>query len=200
MTKKNEHTAGDHSKLPNFSEGRYGGSSSPPIESLPILGTTWYRRGYSYWARRVGIFFLMLFLVACQILFVWVIFHVISSDTKKSFAFRTVALAIVSIVVLGGFIYWVRWFARVEKRKRRGEIAYPDYKPRGATGGMLAGGAGNLARSGDTTAGGCAFAASILTAGSAPFLILQSLQKEYTYEHDARIRLEQWKEKHSTST
>lgn len=119
------------------------------------------------------------------------IFHVISSDTTKPLVLRAVALTVISTTVLGGFVYWGRWFIRVEKRKRRGEIAYPDYKPRGAAGGMLAGGTGNLARADDTTAGGCALAAAIVTAGAAPFLIYNCLQKEYTYEHDARIRLEE---------
>lgn len=199
MSKKKNSQSPD-TGLPNFSAGRYGGSPKPPVERLPILGTTWHDRGFAYWARRALIFLIILVAVACQVLFVWAIFYVISSDTSKSFTFRAIAIAIVGLCVLGGFVYWARWFVQIEQRKRRGEIAYPEYRPRGVAGGAVAGGVGSLARSGDSTASGCAFAASILTAGAAPFLIIRTLQKEYVYEHDARIRLEQWRNNQDRNT
>lgn len=199
MSKK-KNSQGPGAGLPNFSEGKYGGAPKPPVEHLPILGTTWRDRGFSYWARRALIFLIVLVAVACQVLFAWAIFYVISSDTSKSFTFRAIALSIVGLCVLGGFVYWARWFVQIEQRKRRGEIAYPEYRPRGASGGAVGGGVGSLARSGDSTAGGCAFAASILTAGAAPFLIIRTLQKEYMYEHDARIRLEQWRSNQDSNT
>jgi len=38
--------------------------TEPDIESLPFFGTTWYRRGFSYWVRRAGLSLFVFGLVA----------------------------------------------------------------------------------------------------------------------------------------
>lgn len=197
MSKKKKHPQVHEPSNPNFSEGRYGSPPKAPVERLPVLGTTWYTRGASYWLRRVAIFFVVLFAAACQVFFVGIIFSVIANDSSKTPTFRVVALTIVGICVIASLVYWTRWFIRVEGRKRRGELAYPDYVPRTSESGALAGGMGAMARSGDSAAGGCVFAAAVLTAGATPYLIVRTLQKEYVYEHDARLRLEKWKRDHN---
>lgn len=200
MSKRKKHPQTRTGSTPNFSEGKYGSPPKPPVETLPILGTTWYTRGASYWARRVLIFLAIIIVTAGQGCILYGLIHAITKDSSKSTTFKVIALAVVASCIIVSFAYWTRWFARIERRKRQGEIAYPEYIPRTGETGAFAGGMGNMARTEDSAAGGCVVAATIILAGATPFLIVRTLQKEYVYEHDARLRLEKWKRDHADAS
>lgn len=183
-------------------EGNYARPRvEPPIESLPILGTTWQQRGPAYWSRRALIFVAVLVGAASETLIVWSLLNVIARDGSKSIVFRAIILSIIAVISLSGFAYWLRWFLRVERRKRHGELAYPEYGPwtarRAREAGFFGGGIGGMARAGDSAAGAFLAVAAVITLGALPFLIIRTLQREYAYEHDARLRLEEWKRNHA---
>lgn len=192
---------GDIQSSPRLGEGNYTlPRVEPPIERLPILGTTWQQRGVSYWSRRFLIFLAVLVGAASETLFAWSLLNVIARDESKTILFRIIILTIITIVSLSGFVYWLRGFLRIENRKRRGELAYPRYGPQAAAkareAGFVGGTVGSMARTGNSAAGVFLVVAAVVALGAFPFLIIHTLQWEYVYEHDARLRLERWKRYH----
>ncbi|SRR5712691_281542 len=58
------------------------------IERLPVLGTSWYERRGGYWWRRIGLFFLMVLLVAAGSGFVAGFLSGIKDNSQTGFMVR----------------------------------------------------------------------------------------------------------------
>lgn len=74
-------------------------AAGPPI---PILGTSWYRRGASYWARRAAVSLVMLLILALFAVAVGAIIEAIATSLEGTV--RVVVLAAAGATVVASVI------------------------------------------------------------------------------------------------
>lgn len=165
------------------------------IEPIPFFGTTWYKRGFSYWVRRVIASLLMLLaLIVGTLITGGAVGGIITS--KASLAVKIpILLVIVSAVAYSSYRAFVAFF-RVEKLKKNGDILRPGVDKESAVSrasryGMAGGALAALARAGSALAAALIVISVVFSFGWFVVMFLWTLQKEYGIEHDARIRLEQ---------
>ena len=88
------------------------------IQSIHLLGTSWYERGFSYWSRRTA---LLVFWSALLAFVVWVIVGLFSAAaTGTSGVGRVVLLAAMSLAVTGSFVWGFSLMRRSEEEKKLG--------------------------------------------------------------------------------
>jgi hypothetical protein len=154
------------------------------VESLPVVGTTWQRRGLAYWWRRFLMAFVTFLLLALEVAVIGLVLGSIRHDTGVF----TGLLAIVLAVALGTGVYWWRRLGRPDdQRTSRNRSPASASSRRAASGGAAT---GVLARSGSTLAGTLLFVGAVLFVGFFAALFLRLLAPELYVERQARQRLQ----------
>lgn len=126
------------------------------IESLPLLGTTWYERGFRYWTRRFGVGVL---LAACVVVYP-VMIEAASEDISPQGTALYDGLAAAEVVFTIATGVWL--FRRLWRNSLEGKGATRrDTRRAGRAGGAL----GPLAFSMGGVLAGLLVFASLLTAG-----------------------------------
>jgi hypothetical protein len=110
------------------------------VEFLRGLGTTWYERGFSYWARRIGVMIGLAAIVALWTVIVGAIIHHAGPAGSPAFIAILTAEIVVSLVTgvwefRRNWAHPSRWTSRDDDRAR--------------TAGAWAGGLGSLIRTGN---------------------------------------------------
>lgn len=169
--------------------------TSSDIERIPFFGTTWYKRGLSYWVRRIIASPLMLLaLLVGTLITGGAVGALITS--KASLAVRVpILLAIGSGVTYSSHKAFKAFF-RAERIKKSAEILRPGLNgdraaSRAARYGMAGSALAALARAGSALAAALLVISVVFSLGWFAVMFLWTLQKEYGIEHDARLRLEQ---------
>jgi amino acid transporter len=150
----------------------------PEIESLPFLGRTWYRRGPSYWVRRVLFTLFWLGLVALDV----VVFRFVLLPTLTQNA-AGVFLLVVIVVGVASFVWlWRR------SPSTQPELPLPRRKTLNRIGTVVAFGA--LVLAAVVTGGGIFFWLLPFCIGFFVVAFLKSLAPVTFLERQARERLE----------
>ncbi|GAA1982850.1 hypothetical protein [Kitasatospora viridis] len=84
-------------------------ASSEPVEAIPLLGRSWYRRGAGYWLRRVGVAVYYLLITAVVGGLGAAIFSAVSASWGQWRPIATVALICAAVIAAG---FGVRDFRR----------------------------------------------------------------------------------------
>jgi hypothetical protein len=85
-----------------------------PVESVHLLGTTWYTRGNSYWARRAALSLLYLALaVGCGAMTTLIVF-LVWKDSASPVAFKVTFTVLVAACVVGSGLVTARAYSRAE--------------------------------------------------------------------------------------
>jgi hypothetical protein len=166
-----------------------------PIERLPFFGTTWYRRGVAYWSRRALLSSLLLVALAGATLML-VGFVSGIEDRSIPIALRVVIYGIVLAAVVRSFIKGFQALISVERKRRAGEhFDAPDAmrSSRSRRAGWHGAGSGAATVMGSASAGASIVLTVIGYYGWIVVWFLFTLRPEYGAEHNARLRLEQWK-------
>jgi hypothetical protein len=156
----------------------------PEVESLPILGRTWYARGRSYWFRRA---LFTLFCLGIVALYVGIIGSVLLASSGLSAQEDRIVKAVLLLLVVGAGVAEGVWLWR-----RRPGLSKPPSR------GVIAGGVGAaaivliLARAGVGLAGVLFFFVAIFTSGLVAVMFLKSLTPVLYGERQARASLEPW--------
>ncbi|HET7012426.1 MAG TPA: hypothetical protein VFI65_00845 [Streptosporangiaceae bacterium] len=153
------------------------------IESLPVLGTTWYERGASYWVARLLMFIMMAIAVAVGSAFVAGFLSGIKDSSQTGFVVVLVIEIVWSLVIITYLM--TRTF-------RRWNSLEPPPKPLSrrlrrvvAAGGTL----GGLAQAGFALGQFVLVYGSFLFFGLYVTLLLYALLPVYPAEHKARLRM-----------
>ena len=155
----------------------------PPIPKIPLLGTTWYRRGVGYWLRRAGVVLIVLLIVAIFGLYVGAVFDAIATSLHG--AARVVLLGLATGTVIASVIAAVRQQRRFTASRAA----------RSATAGGL--GAGVSARAGSPLAGAFLIVVALVGIGW-PLLWLVMSCRRYSgpAEKAAVLAVQEWKAQH----
>jgi hypothetical protein len=149
------------------------------VEHLRGLGTTWYERGFSYWARRIGATIVLAALVALWTVIVGAIIHHTGPAGSPAFIAILTAEIVVSLVT-GVWEFrrnWAHpspWTSRDDDRTR--------------TAGAWAGSLGSLIRTGNVLAGFVIGILALLSYGGILAAFVMSLARELPSERAARQR------------
>jgi hypothetical protein len=154
----------------------------PEIESLPLVGKTWYRRGPAYWIRRVLI---SLFFFALAALDLALIGSILLSSLNSEQGRAGSAILFVLLVVVGIATGRLMW-----GRLPPGQYRRPSSRSVWGSGGAGAA-MGILLRAGPL-AGFFILFGSIFTAGPLVVLFLRSFPRVLYGESEARKSLEAW--------
>lgn len=85
-----------------------------PVESIHLLGTTWYTRGTAYWARRVALSLLYLALaVGCGAMTTLIV-GLVWKDPASPVALKVTFTVIVAACVMGSGVVTARAYSRAE--------------------------------------------------------------------------------------
>jgi hypothetical protein len=158
----------------------------PEIDSLPLVGKTWYRRGPSYWVRRVLISLFFFVLAALDLALIGSIL-VSGLRTEQGRAGSAVLLGVLIVV---GFVTGRLMWGRLPPGQYRQPSSSSVWGPAG-TGAAI----GTLLRTGPL-AGFFILFGSIFTAGPLVVLFLRSFPRVLYGESEARDRLEAWYREH----
>ncbi|MBC7724910.1 MAG: hypothetical protein H7146_09210 [Burkholderiaceae bacterium] len=155
----------------------------PPVPKLPLLGTTWYRRGVGYWLRRAGVVLFVLLILAIFGLYVGAVFDAIATSLHG--AARVVLLGLATGTVIASVIAAVR-------QQRR----YTAWRaPRSATAGGL--GAGVSARGGSPLAGAFLIVVALVGIGWPLLWLVMSCRRYSGPAEVAAVQgVAQWKAQH----
>jgi hypothetical protein len=154
------------------------------IEKLPVIGTTWYDRGGSYWVRRGWLFLLMALVVTLTSLLAGGFLIGIKDSSRAGFTGALIAEVVWSLAIIGyGLVRTARTWndprpARPLSRKQRDAAA---------SGSAL----GTLASAGLAIGQVVLVLGSVLFFGLYVMLLIYTLFPEYPQEHKARLRLAQ---------
>jgi hypothetical protein len=158
----------------------------PEIESLPVIGTTWYQRGLAYWSRRVALSVFFLALLALDVAIVAsILVPMLQSDSQKP-----PGLFLLMVVLVVGTAMGI-WVWRRDPDADRGSATR-------AGGAAAAGGAasGTLARAGSGLGAVLIPMAAVITVGPMVVYFIKSLTPVPPPERRARGRLERWHQQH----
>jgi uncharacterized membrane protein YhaH (DUF805 family) len=152
------------------------------IEKLPVLGTTWYDRGPSYWVRRFWLFLLMALVVTLTSLLVGGFLVGIKDSSHTGFVVALIIEIVWSLAIIGyGLLRTARRWNDLEPSRplsRRQRSA-------ASAGSVL----GTLARAGLVLGQVVLVLGSLLFFGLYVMLLIYALMPEYPPEHKARLRL-----------
>ena len=160
-----------------------------PIERLPWLGRSWYKRGPSYWLRRVTA--VLLFAVGLAVAGLWAygFGSYIVTDRGLPVGVRVMILVVVAgAIVYSGFKAW-QGFREGERLRRAGRR--PTQRRLGTGAGATGMSTGASVRRGSAVTSAFLVIGSVFFLGWFVVLVLWSLQPEYGIEHQARQALEQ---------
>lgn len=164
---------------------------SKPVKKIRLLGKTWYRRGFPYWTRRVGLSVAYLIMLACTGGFVAGV--LIGVATNMSGIGRLVVLVlIVSAIVMSGVTAF-RSIQRTPEEKEAGRPMAFRAKPKasrmkiGAVSGSGLG-LGIGAYGGSAVAGAFVAVGSIFVIGWALVFFVISLQRYLSVEEYEAVR------------
>lgn len=144
------------------------------IEPVRLLGTTWYRRGPAYWARRIGLSFVYLLLTVGGGALTLLLVRVAWVDRSAPIAVKIVATLIAAVATVWTAVITVRSYQRAERSS--GRRVRP--KRRGALGALRTLGFVIVA------VACCVF----ITFGGMAATFGYSLRPEFFGEHQVRLR------------
>ncbi|MGH3773594.1 MAG: hypothetical protein ACRDRW_19750 [Pseudonocardiaceae bacterium] len=152
-----------------------------PVESVHLLGTTWYTRGASYWARRAALSLLYLVLaVGCGAMTTLIV-GLAWKDPASPVAFKVTFTVIVAACVAGSGVMTARAYSRAEAGKA-GLTRRSNKTLLGVVTGLV-----GLARL--TILGLLVLAGSFfIGTGSMSVTFAYSLKREFFGEHQAHVR------------
>jgi hypothetical protein len=154
------------------------------IEKLPVLGTTWYDRGPGYWARRLGLFLVMVMVVALASLLIGALLADIKGKSQAGFTGVLIAEIVWSLVIVAFLLVrTVRRWNSVEPARPLS----PGRKRAAAMGARL----GFLARAGMVIGMAVLVITSMVFFGLYLTVLIFALLPEWLPEHKARLRLAQ---------
>lgn len=178
--------------------------SMPPVPKIKLLGTTWYRRRWPYWARRTGLAaaYLVFFMIVG--IGVAAVVSVIVTDAKGIWLGVFLSLAVTA--VLWSFYVAFRQFVAENRRFRLGVAALTEpggYKAsrdrRAATAGGL--GLGIGAYGGSALAGGLLIVGQLFVIGWVGYMVAISFRRYLTPEEfEAVMRVEEWNRRNSQAS
>ncbi|MBV9141531.1 MAG: hypothetical protein JO115_11535 [Pseudonocardiales bacterium] len=153
-----------------------------PVESIYLLGTTWYTRGTSYWARRAALSLLYLALaVGCGAMTTLIV-SVVWKNSASPGAFKVTFTVIVAACVVGSGVVTARAYSRAEAGVRAGRI-------RRATGTLLGVATGLVGLARLTVLGVLVLAGSFfIGTGGMVVTFAYSLKHEFFGERQAHLR------------
>jgi hypothetical protein len=147
---------------------------------LRVLGTTWYERGFSYWARRIGATIAMAAMVALWTVIVGAIIH--HTGPVGSPAFIAILTAEIVVSLVTGVWEFRRNWTHPSRRTSRDD-------DRTRTVGAWAGGLGSLIRTGNVLAGFVIGILALLSYGGILAAFVMSFAPVLPPERAARQRL-----------
>jgi hypothetical protein len=152
------------------------------IEKLPVLGTTWYERGFDYWMRRVWLFLLMALVVTLMSLIVGGFLIGIKGSSHTGFVGALIVEVAWSLVIIAYMMI------RTAQRWNNLEPSRPlsrRQRDAAASGGAL----GVLASAGILIGQFVLVIGSVVFFGLYVALLIYALLPEWPPEHKARLRL-----------
>jgi hypothetical protein len=149
------------------------------VERVPLLGTTWYERGFRYWLRRVLMVVVSALILALVAALLWGFFGAIRRTSVTGFR---VALAIEVVYSLAVVAFLV---VRTKRRWNDLRPVAPVARPAGSAGAVL----GTLARSGLFVGQVVLVLGTLLFVGLYVALFLAMLTPETIWERPARLAL-----------
>ena len=153
---------------------------APEIESLPIVGTTWYQRGAAYWVRRVGLsMFFLAFLALDLAIVASIVVPMLQKDSQRAAGLFLVVVVVVLGTAMG---VWV-WRRDPDRDRRSANRA-------GSAGGAAGAASGSLATAGIGIGGILIPVAVVITIGPMLVYFIKSLTPVPQLERRARERLE----------
>jgi hypothetical protein len=152
------------------------------IEKLPVLGTTWYQRGFDYWVRRVWLFLLMALVVTLMSLIVGGFLLGIKGSSHTGFVWALIVEVAWSLVIIAYMM--VRTAQRWNNLERARPLSRRQ-RDAAASGGAL----GVLASAGILIAQFVLVIGSVVFFGLYVALLIYALLPEWPPEHKARLRL-----------
>ena len=157
--------------------------AGPPIPEIPILGTSWYRRGVSYFVRRAGVSLVMLIILSLFALFVGAIVDGIVTSLQG--AARVLLLALAGATVVASVI------AAARQRREPASTSLPrSAAVRGA-------GLGVSARIGSPIGGAILFVVSLIGIGWPLLWLVLSFRRHLGPAEVAAVQgVAQWKAQH----
>lgn len=126
------------------------------LERLPLVGTSWYERGVSYWARRIGIAVILAMVVVAYVAAIEAVLQDVSSPGSALY-YGLAAAEVIFTIVTG---VWV--FRRMWRNTLSGKGAT---QKQAARGGRTGASVGTLAFSMGGVLAGLIVFSSLLTAG-----------------------------------
>ncbi|KAA0021155.1 hypothetical protein [Antrihabitans cavernicola] len=170
--------------------------AGPPMPSIPVLGTTWYRRGFSYWVRRAGV---SLFAVAWFALFVFFITEFLDGFTSEMGARgRAITLTLAGCAIAWSFFTAIRAQIRQKRARESGRtLALGDAnKPeKGAR--ALGFGSGTAAYGGSPIAAGLLMLGALFAIGWFGVLMVATFRRHLGPEEIAAVKaVAEWKKRH----
>lgn len=166
----------------------------PPVPTLRLLGTSWYRRGVEYWVRRVWLLGVYLALLGGVLIVTGaIVWGVSTSFTGSS---RIVLLALVAIAILASFISPVRSSRRRRRARQQGAAAPGQTRSTRASrsGGL---GVGVAAYGGSVAAGALVTVSAVFIFGSVVVLVVDSAGRYLNNQEFFAVQaVTRWKQRH----
>ena len=151
------------------------------VERVPLLGTTWYERGFRYWLRRVLMVVVSALILALVAALLWGFFGAIRRTSVTGF---WVALVIEVAYSLAVIVFLV-----VRTKRRWNDLQPVRPKPVGRAAGSTGAVLGTLARSGLFVGQVVLVLGTLLFVGLYVALLLAMLMPETIWERPARLAL-----------
>ena len=174
--------------------------AGPPVPKLRLLGTSWYRRGVGYWARRGWLTLVYLLLLGLIGFIVGDVVYGAATDAHG--VARVVALVLLFGVIVGSHIYAVRASMRRRHERRQGLTPLtPEQRReqdrRRRRGGRFGIGTGVGAYGGSVVGGALLFLGSVVFIGTITMFVVDSLGKYLNNdEYFAVQKVQAWKAQH----
>lgn len=172
-------------RLPTMTRRRLERAQRDGVPRVPVppLGTTWYDRGFAYWALRGWFAAMMLIAVVLSVTFARII--VIAAWESN----RAAGVAIGSVIAITGLVsgVWIWRRSTPQAIEERARQATTKADPRGA--GAGAGILGATAMAGNMLATAVIFVGASLMLGVTVVFFLRSLGRELPQERAERVLL-----------
>ena len=171
---------------------------TPPIEPVPGLGKTWYKRGAAYWTIRVIFAVMMLFILIVGCFMTGGLVYGLWRSGLPLAVRIVFLLIIVAAIVRSSITAWSAFI--LVGRSNRGanpmtlaEAAGDTSSPRQRRRAGLSGAAmGTAAVMGSALSGGLLVISAVANLGWFLVLFVSAFQRYYLGEYPVRVRLQQW--------
>lgn len=172
--------------------------AGPPTPKLRLLGTTWYRRGPSYWARRAWLTFAYLVLLALVALFVGALVAAVVSGMAG--VGRIIVLALIVAVVVASYVQAIRARRRRHRERDAAAALTAEQRRAQARRQRAAGGAGlgaGVGASGGSVVGAALlFLGALAVVGTISVIVVESLGRYLNDEERAAVQaVAAWRER-----